>query len=339
MHKVSLGIYFMLILLFSQCKPQNEIISKINGVSFVASNDTIQQIHIKPISELHANWVSIMPFAFLESLDDKNLRFNHPRQWYGERLEGVKQSIEMMHKNGIKVMLKPQIWIGSGEFTGYINMNTKEDWEIFEEQYTEMIMLFARVAEETQSEMFCIGTELNTFVSQRPKFWSGLISSVKREYSGQLTYAENWDKIQNVPFWSDLDYIGVDAYFPISDQITPKLDSVKKAWQPISENLKVLSEKHDNPILFTEFGYRSIDYAGKEPWNSNRIDGQSNQIAQDILLKGLMECVWDKPWFAGGFLWKWFHNQDKASERHANRFTIQHKKAEQSIKKYYAKFE
>ncbi|WP_246062524.1 glycoside hydrolase family 113 [Mesohalobacter halotolerans] len=339
MPKIFLCICFILLLVCSNCKPQNYNSSKINGLSFVASNDTIRQNHIKPISELHANWVSIMPFGFMESLDDKILHYNHPKQWYGERIEGVKQNIEIMHNNNIKVMLKPQIWIGGGDFTGYISMKTESDWKAFEKNYSDMIMLYAKVAEETQSEMFCIGTELNTFVSQRPKFWSTLISAVKTIYSGRLTYAENWDKIDNVPFWSDLDYIGVDAYFPISEEKTPNLDSVKTAWQPISENLKILSEKHSKPILFTEFGYRSIDYAGKQPWDSNRVDGQTNEVAQDILLRGLLESVWNKPWFAGGFLWKWFHNHNRVTERHANRFSVQHKKAEQSLKKYYAEFE
>lgn len=329
----------MLLLVCSNCKTQNYNSSKINGLSFVASRDSIQQKHVVAVRDIYANWVSIMPFAFMRKTDSTKLYYNNKRQWFGERAEGVKQYVKLMHDNDIKVMLKPQIWIGGGDFTGYISMKTKSDWKAFEKNYSDMIMLYAKVAEETQSEMFCIGTELNTFVSQRPKFWSDLISAVKEVYSGQLTYAENWDKIDNVPFWSDLDYIGVDAYFPISEEKTPNLDSVKMAWQPISENLKILSEKHSKPILFTEFGYRSIDYAGKEPWHSHRVEGQTNEVAQDILLKGLIESVWDKPWFAGGFLWKWFHNHSRVTERHANRFSVQHKKAEQSLKKYYAKFE
>ncbi|QTY26589.1 glycoside hydrolase [Flavobacterium sp. CS20] len=341
MHKAFLGfsLTVLIFLLFSNCQPQTQKISKINGLSFVASRDTIQQKHINPILDIHANWVSIMPFAFMRKADSTQLFYNNERQWYGERVTGVKQYIKLMHSNGIKVMLKPQIWIGGGDFTGYISMKTESDWKTFEQNYLDMLMLYAKVAEESNVEMFCIGTELNNFVSERPQFWTSLISSVKNVYSGELTYAENWDKIENVPFWSELDYIGVDAYFPISKEKTPSLDSVKMAWQPISQNLKTLSEKHDKPILFTEYGYRSIDFAGKEPWHSIRIDGQTNEVTQDVLLKGLMDSVWDQPWFAGGFLWKWFHNHDQASERHANRFSIRHKHAEQSIKKYYAKFE
>jgi hypothetical protein len=206
---------FLGIGILAQCQSKKGSQEKINGVSFVASRDTITQKHIDPVLHVNANYVSVMPFAFMRKLDSTSLYYDNDRQWYGERYEGAKQSIEMMHKNKINVMLKPQIWIGGGDFTGFIEMKSEEDWQTFEENYAKMILLFAQLAEETQTEMYCIGTELNNFVIQRPTFWKSLIKKVKAIYSGQLTYAENWDKIETVPFWSDLDYIGVDAYFPI----------------------------------------------------------------------------------------------------------------------------
>lgn len=331
------AVFIMLFILFSNCKPKKQ--TKINGISFVASRDSIVVRDIQPLKKLNANWLSIMPFGFLRQKNSPKLYYNIDRQWYGERYDGVKQYIELIHKNNIKVMLKPQIWIGDGDFTGFIDMKTESDWQAFEKQYANMILLYAQLAEDTQTAMFCLGTELHNFVIKRPDFWHRLIKDIKAIYSGQLTYAENWDKIDNVPFWNQLDYIGVDAYFPISEAQTPTLEAVKTAWQPISKNLSVLSENHQVPILFTEFGYRSIDYAGKTPWESNRINGQINEQAQAVLLQGLMESLWDKPWFAGGFLWKWFHHHDKPSERHANRFSIQHKQAEAVVRHVYGDFE
>ena len=217
-------VTIFLFCVFIQCKPQNLDKSKINGISFVASRDSIVQKDILPLKKMNANWVSIMPFGFLRQKDSPKLYYNIDRQWYGERYDGAKQYIELMHKNNIKVMLKPQIWIGGGDFTGYINMKTESDWQDFENQYTRHDLLYAKLAEETQTKLFCLGTELHNFVKQRPDFWQKLIKDVKAIYSGQLTYAENWDKIDNVPFWNQLDYIGVDAYFPISETQTPTLD-------------------------------------------------------------------------------------------------------------------
>lgn len=334
---------FIIILLLSpvilnKCEPQPNISKKINALSFVASNDTINQTHIEPVLSMNANWVSVMPFGFMKTLDSPKLYYNHTEQWYGERTEGVKQSIEMMHKNKIKVMLKPQIWIGRGDFTGEINFQTEAEWEEFQKQYKAMLLEFAIIAEETNTEMLCIGTELNSFVSQRPEFWKDLIKSLKEIYSGKLTYAENWDKISKVPFWPSLDYIGVDAYFPISNEETPKLENVIKRWDEIKKDLKNLSYKNQKPILFTEFGYRSINHAGKAPWNSDRVEGQVNEVAQSVLLTGLIDSIWHEEWFVGGFLWKWFHAPDLNKARQENRFSVYGKQAQKVVSDAYDKY-
>ena len=337
-YKVLISVLFFAVIINTQCQSQKGDLPKINGVSFVASKDTIRQKHIEPVLKVNANWASIMPFAFMKSLDTTKIYYNNDNQWYGEREDGVVQSIKMMHKNKIKVMLKPQIWIGNGDFTGNIIFKSNEDWQNFEQQYAEMILFYAKVAQDSKAEMFCLGTELNSFVNNRPAFWSDLITEVKKVYQGKLTYAENWDKIDNVSFWNQLDYIGVDAYFPISEQKTPELEQVKLRWKEISLNLKNLSQNHSKPILFTEFGYRSIDFAGKSPWDSTRIEGQVNEDAQDILLTGLIESVWNKPWFAGGFLWKWFHDPEQLSDWQANRFCVHGKLAERTLKMYFEKY-
>jgi len=330
-------IMALTIIVTYSCFSQKEQFPKINGVSFVASRDTISSKHISPVKDVNANWASIMPFGIMREKDNPQLFYNTERHWYGERYNGSKHSIELMHKNGIKVMLKPQIWIVKGAFTGHITMQNEEDWKTFEHNYEDMILLYAQLAQETKAEIYCIGTELNSFVALRPEFWNTLIIKIKDIYKGKLTYAENWDKIDNVPFWKDVDYIGVDAYFPVNEKKTPQVEEVKKEWVTINATLEQLSKTNNKPILFTEFGYRSVDYAGKSPWDATDIEGQVNEDAQRNLLKGLFESVWHKPWFSGGFLWKWFHNPDAISARHDNRFCVHGKKAENLLKHWYGR--
>jgi hypothetical protein len=58
-----------------------------------------------------------------------------------------------------------------------------------------------------------------------------LIKKVRAVYSGKLTYAENWDCIDKVLFWDQLDYIGVDAYFPISKKKKQKMKEIRAGWK------------------------------------------------------------------------------------------------------------
>lgn len=325
--------------LFNSCESQGVVVSKkINGVSFVASRQVVTNEDFQPVLNVNANAIAVMPFGFMDSLGSPNLRFNVDRQWWGEREEGAGKTIQLAKQNGISVMLKPQIWIRRGDFTGNIQMRSEADWKDFEDQYLQFILLYANLAEREKAEIFCIGTELNSFVVARPEFWITLITEVKKVYQGQLTYAENWDKIGNVPFWNDLDYIGADAYFPLSENQSPDIQEIRYGWKPIKKELKELSQKHIKPVLFTEYGYRNIDFSLKAPWDASRELTGVNNDTQSNALAALYEEMWDEKWFAGGFLWKWHHNHARSGGAEDNQFTPQNKPAEGVVKAYYGKF-
>ena len=331
-------LFLKLFLLIAVVSCQSQSPEKINGISFVATNDTVQQKHIDPVKQINANWVSVMPFGFMKNSESTQLYYNNERQWYGETYEGVKQCIHLMHQNDIQVMLKPQIWIGNGDFTGEIQMRSNEDWQKFENQYTAMMMLYAKLAATTNTEMLCIGTEMNNFVINRPKYWSDLIKKIRSVYSGKLTYAANWDSYKKVPFWSKLDFIGIDAYFPISDEKTPTIADLNDSWQPIRDRLQAFSDSKEKKIIFTEFGYRSKDFAGKKPWDSSRREGDQNEQAQTNLLQAILHIFWEQFWFAGGFLWKWFPDETQYKERQKNLFSVQGKEAEKLVRKFYENY-
>jgi len=322
----------LLIVLLQSCTAQD---NKINGVSFVAHRDSITQKNIDPLVNINANYASIMPFGVIKDLAHPEISYGSERQWFGETKIGGKQYVKALKKDNIKIMLKPQIWVWRGEFTGFITMKTEADWKILENTYSKYILEFAQVAQDSNAEIFCIGTELEKFVEQRPDYWSDLITKVRAIYKGKLTYAANWNEYLKTPFWEQLDYIGIDAYFPVSDSKTPTIEECLLGWVKHKKSIKAFSEKYGKPILFTEFGYRSIDYAGKAPWTVDRIESKVNLDAQSNTTKALFLTFWKEEWFAGGFVWKWFINHDKVGGIENNRFTPQNKPAEQVIKAQY----
>ena len=86
-------------------------------------------------------------------------------------------------------------------------------------------------------ELFCIGTELS-FASQKTDKWKELIQKVKTSYDGKLTYAANWDNYKNIKFWDDLDFVGIDAYFPLSYTTKPDLEELKNGWNKWSMEIE-----------------------------------------------------------------------------------------------------
>ncbi|GAA3636272.1 glycoside hydrolase family 113 [Flavivirga jejuensis] len=326
----------LLIILFGlsiqSCNTQAE---KVNGVSFVASREAINDNHVSPVVSVNANYAAIMPFGFIRDLTQPEVAFNTRKQWHGETRAGAKQYIQELRKKKIKIMLKPQIWVWRGKFTGYIEMKSEADWKTLEVSYSKFILEYAELARDVNADIFCIGTELEKFIDNRPDYWFKLIDEIKQIYKGKLTYAANWDEFKRTPFWSLLDFIGVDAYFPVSPSKTPTVEECLTGWTEHKKVINAISEKHKKPILFTEFGYRSVDYSGKEPWKSDRSMVQVNLEAQTNTTKALFETFWKEDWFAGGFVWKWFHNHNKSGGENNSQFTPQNKPVEDLIRAQY----
>ncbi|MDG1331400.1 MAG: hypothetical protein P8P74_03675 [Crocinitomicaceae bacterium] len=137
---------------------------QINGMSLVSINGEIDSTNVLPLKEVGANWGAVIPFAFMPSHTSPKLSFDLKWQWKGERVEGTRNYIRELHSQGISVMVKPQIWIGHGTYTGKILMESEEDWVKLEDNYREYILAFAKLAAEENVEMICIGTELKHFV-------------------------------------------------------------------------------------------------------------------------------------------------------------------------------
>lgn len=309
---------------------------QVNGLTFVAPPEPFPSDPFRPIQEVGANWISVIPYAYTRT-GVPNVRFGEGGwQWWGEQPQGIRETIEGAHRSGVKVMLKPQVYI-PGSWTGVLDFKSAAEWEQWENAYERYMMRFARLADSLKVEMFCIGTEFRNAIEKRPEFWRQLIQKVKKEYKGRLTYSSNWDDWDKFPFWSELDFIGLGGYFPLVDAETPNVDSLVLAWQPIKNRLKAYSAKQGKPILFTEFGYLSVDGCGWRNWElENGIQQRRiNEQAQANCFEALFRTFHPEPWWGGGFLWKWFPNM-RGHEGYPERdYTPQGKLGEKIVKQFY----
>lgn len=321
---------------FSSCVGQKQANQpKQNGISFVAP---INEITSEPIEEMvsqtQSNSIAIMPFAFCYGKEKPSVIYGHKNQWWGEQPVGVIKSIQLAKRENLAILLKPQLWLMGGVYTGNFDLETDENWLIFEETYKDFIITFAKIAESEQVEIFCIGTELKLFVENRPFFWKNLIDTIKTIYNGDLTYAANWDDYKSVQFWSQLDYIGIDAYFPLSEEKSPSKLQLLSSWETHQNELKNYSKELGKKIVFTEFGYRSIDYSLSRPWESST-EHPINLSNQEKGLDAFFETFWNQDYVAGGYLWKWFDENNKAGGTEDSGYTPQNKPALKTIKKWY----
>lgn len=332
--RTKLSILFVVSMFFVTA--QTPVDDKINGLSLVSERFYLDSTHVKPMAEIGANYSAVIPYCFMPSKDSSMIIFGSDFQWKGEGVLGTQKAVQELRKRNIKTMIKPQIWVGHGIFTGEIEMKTEESWLSFEQNYSAYILAFAEIAEKENVEILCIGTEMKMVVEKRPELFPRLIEKVRENYSGKITYAENWDCFNKVKFWDKLDFIGVDAYFPLSKLKNPSVAKLKKEWGkyfPLFDSLYTVLNKK---ILFTEFGYRSIKKCTFEPWEHRGYGGRDiNEICQARALEALFESLWDCEYFAGGFLWKWHPDHKNAGGKEDSMFTVQNKKAEAIVREKY----
>lgn len=306
----------------------------IKGLNFVAPPDPYPNDPMKSVIDLGASWVAVIPYAFTR-VNQANVGYNAGWQWWGERPEGVQKTIELAKASNIKVILKPQVYVPRS-WTGDLDFSD-EEWENWESDYENYIIPFAEMADSLHVEVFCIGTEFKKSVKKREAFWRALIKKVRGVYKGRLAYAANWDEYQDVPFWDALDMVGINAYFPLTKSKTPSTAELKKAWLPYRKQIRKFYNRVKKPIVFTEYGYLSVDGCAHNTWElEGKIKQLSiNQEAQANAIHALFEVFWDEPYWHGGFLWKWFPNM-KGGEGYDERdYTPQGKKGEIVLKEWF----
>ena len=322
--------------------------SKIND--FYTTDKKQRGIHVfhlgdslKDIATLKKNnfeWITLTPFIGQKEYNKPTIRTLSPDRFERtkERYKHIKVECD---KFGIKIMLKPHVWLnnsGNGKWRSDIEMSSEEDWQTWFNSYADIIITYAKIAQELNLEQFCIGTELETTVNKKPEKWLQLIHQVKANYKGKITYAANWNhEYIDVPFWDQLDFIGIQAYFPLSKKLNSTLVELQNAWQPFIKEMASVSKKHNKPIVFTEIGYRSLQGTARAPWEWSSFKHYFYKISkkeQFLCYQAFFNTVWQQPWFRGIHIWEW---QGSYSDGNNTDFTLENKPALNLITREFQK--
>lgn len=312
--------------------------SKQKGVCWVAGHEMVTEKEFEALVNNNINWISQTPFAWQSSSTDPEIRMNtnSDRVWWGESDEGISKTTQLAEKFHIKTLLKPHLWI-RGSWPGDVIMINEKDWEIWFDNYQKFIIHYAKLAAASKIEIFCIGTEL-THASVREDDWRKLIHEIRKVYPGKLTYAANFhNEFEKIEFWDALDFIGVQAYFSLSQKNNPLTEDLTKNWNTHLIEIEKVHKKFNKPVLFTEIGYRSTDDAAIEPWKwpQENKEATSSAETQARCYEAFFSTAWKKPWLAGAYFWKWYpHGSNRLLEID---FTPQGKQAEKVLMENFRK--
>lgn len=310
---------------------------RLRGVNWVAGRG-VDAADLAPLAAHHVNSIAQTPFGWQDSPDTPAVRLvTSGRVLWGETDEGLRTTAELARERGVGTLLKPHIWV-RGSWPGEIRMGSDEDWSRWFADYRTFILHYARFAQEHDIEMLCIGTELHHAAVDRPDDWRRLIDEIRAVYEGPLVYAANWYReYEEIEFWDRLDAIGIQAYFPLTDDADPTAEALTAAWQPHLEAIAALQARVGKPVIFTEAGYRSWPDAAARPWEwpERGRPAAVDPALQERLYEALFRTFWHREWFAGVYWWKWYPQHARAGGPADADFTPQNKPAARVIAAWF----
>ncbi len=291
------------------------------------------EVALVDLSQTNTEWISILATWYQDSVQSTEIYRDVLRTPDDSSLTYM---INRAHELGLKVMLKPHVDIQDDTWRALIEFKREEDWEDWFSGYNDFIVHYARLAEENGVEQFCVGCEL-TGTIHRKADWENVIENIRASYSGPLTYAANyWPAYESVPFWDALDYIGIDAYFGLTQVYDPTLDELLSAWNRWVEEMEDFSQRMSKSVVITEIGYRSIDGCNIEPWDwwsPGVIDMEEQELCYAAACSMLL--YWD--WLEGLYFWSW--EVDRLGGPQDDSYTPRKKPAEQVLRDWYARAE
>lgn len=288
------------------------------------------------IAHLGANWISLTPFGRMDNLHCADILpdFEIPVET-NETL--IRKSAEMAQRKGLRVAIIPHIYVMSGEWRGEIDMGNAENFDAWFANYEVFVLRFARLAEEVGAEMLSLGVEFKSTTNFHLDRWRQLIAKVRSSYSGALTYSANWDEVEFVEFWNLLDFIGINAFWPLTSKPGDGYGEMLSNARKIASFLEGISLYWDRPVVFTEFGVKSATDSALAPWEwpEHCGDLRYDEAYQAAAYRAVFEAMGPRPWFAGLFIWKYFSDPYDETQEKATGFCPRGKMAESVLFEWF----
>ncbi|MDB4973715.1 MAG: hypothetical protein JWN48_2056 [Myxococcaceae bacterium] len=288
------------------------------------------------LQRLGVNWISVTPFGRLWSLSSTTIErdFEAP---FADNQRAIERMIAQAHARGIKVLLIPHLWVETGGWRGEVDPGSDAGWRRYQAAYRDFVLDWAKLSARAHADAFSIGVECKSWSGRFPGYWKDLIHAVRATFPGLLTYSANWDEADQVLFWSELDLIGINAFYPLAQHngagFGDYLDGARRA----RDNVKRLADALEMPVLFVEVGYTTRRDAAVEPWlwPDDMTDVVYDEQEQARALAAVLELFVPEPWFAGLFVWRYYADLDDVSQEDAWGFSPHAKPAERVLKQAF----
>jgi len=313
--------------------------------------------HVDEIAATNANWVvlvvTVMQESFCSTRQFRDFQ-NTPND-----LE-IKEIIDYIHGKGIKVQLRPMLECFDGKGRLGVMFPADSSKRIpglvcdycsrWFDSMTKRSVYYARIAEMTGCEMFCLDSELDQIIRFGAQ-WKEVIRRVREVYSGPVTSCHtihtgviDFEKeLADREHWFyDLDALSISDYIKCGTRGGLTAKEMAENMTVERDRLRRIAALYGKPIILGETGCSSVFGAAESPSTFYQ-DRPYDEDEQANYLEALVNTFADEPWWKGLYWWKWDENVARAwivdPEAPDRGFTVTGKKAQQVMKDCFARLQ
>lgn len=301
---------------------------------------------LRRLKSFGANTIQLNPFGYQASLAERRIQFDDPTL----TRDALVREIQAIHAAGLKVMLAPHIWVNQSAtmpWRSQVYYSDEREANQWFESYTKFILHFANIAKETGVAIFSVGVELEAMAKYEGHFRS-LIREIRLlGFKGLITYeCEAWNA-ENIRFWDDLDFIGINMYYSYPHEPRGTDDLRFPGLVNFQKKKLAMHAAHASrvgkPLVITEFGYPSHALAISQTSAAPDSIRQRDDMAQKTGFEAFSAAIADLPAdtravFRGIIVWKYVTTLDSYERRAWEKdFILQEKPAEALIAPLFRK--
>jgi hypothetical protein len=286
------------------------------------------RVEVERMADLGVGWVVLTPTVLQETAHSTRQYRDFEITPGDHELTAI---IGALHSRGIRVCLRPmtetqdgcgrlQIWFSPDRER--IPGRVSDHWARWFSSFRLRSVHYARLAQETGCEMYCLDSELDRTIDQHDH-WREVIAAVRTVYAGPVTSCHtthcnliDWDRELAAArhWWRDLDMLQLSCYECAAIAPGSDLDSMMARLVPVRERFRRLAGAYGKPIAFGECGCTSSVGGAMHPsgWTpQGGYDGEE----QARYMEAVCRTFWDEPWWHGLFWWKWDEQNDRPQFR------------------------
>lgn len=257
------------------------------------------------LTQIGANTASLLITCHSDNINSSNIdcnSFDTP-----SKAEIIKAA-KILKDRGFAINLR--VYIDLKDSTWRCLWNPADKNSLFS-QLEETLVSYANLAASLNVTSLIIGAEYcHLTKAEHKEKWLKIIAKIRTLYHGAISYGANasneneaFSEYKKVSFWSELDWIGIDYYFPLNKSQSINYKNLYLHHQTELKKMVRFAQQHKKPLAIIEVGFPIEETGAYEPF-SWQLTTPINATYQSLNFKAFFNAYQRYDLSSALFIWR-----------------------------------